>query len=82
MLMQKMEKLRDRGAVICKEKAKVKDDLVAARAEICDADGIGPFFCARVQAFVGKPLFGQWRQHDHLEIYDFQVAIGCWVQPF
>ena len=70
-LAAKLERLRSRSAHIASEIAKVKQDIVAASAEIGDST-VKPGFTSKRSDILNKPLFRQWLQHNKPEVYEFQ----------
>ena len=74
-LSAKLEKLRSKGAQVATEIDKVKQDILAASAEVGNVDA-KPGFTAKRSDILQKPLFRQWLRHNKPEVYEFQEDTG------
>ena len=75
VLSAKLEKLRSRGAQVATDIDKVKQDILAASAEVGNVDA-RPGFTAKRSDILQKPLFRQWLHHNKPEVYEFQEDTG------
>ena len=74
-LSAKMERLRSKGAQVATDVDKIKQDILAASAEVGDAD-TKPVFTAKRSDILQKPLFRQWLLHNKPEVHEFQEDTG------
>ena len=74
-LADKLEKLRARGAQVADDIGKVKNDILAASAEI-GKDDAKPGFTAKRCDILQTPLFRLWLRHNQPEVYEFQEDTG------
>ena len=74
-LTAKLEKMRSKGAQVAAEIDKVKQDILAASAEVGNVDA-RPGFTAKRSDILQKPLFRQWLRHNKPEVHEFQEDTG------